>query len=158
MASSRGRTPKPLHEHLLENEKLYGQVAKRAESEPVSDLVPTKPEDLSPMESGIWDYYEKVLDEYKLFTLANGPMLRMLVRMQYEEDLMNREIDTRLPFCDTLAELKDLMAMRDKTHDKKLKLLKQMSLTPAEIAKLHCTLVGGMREGKKGEKDEFFDE
>ena len=80
-----------MHEHLLENEKLYGQVAKRAESEPVSELVPTKPADLSPMESGIWDYYKEVLDEYRLFTLANGPMLRMLVRMQYEEDLMNRE-------------------------------------------------------------------
>lgn len=155
MANKRGQSPKPLKELLLENEKLYGKNALRAELEPRTEKIPTKPEDFSEMESDIWDYYVSTLDEYRLFTLANGPLLRVLTRLHYEAEIMNREIDTHLLVGGSIVELKDHFAMRDRIHSNMLKLFKQMGIGPMEIAKLGCMLAGGTN--KKEEKDEFFD-
>lgn len=152
MANKRGRTPKSLAEHKLENEKLYGAVAKRSETELQAEKIPTKPSDLSEMESDIWDYYQVVMDQYHVFSLINGPMLKMLVRLHYEHELVNREIDEKIMFGISFEEMTELFKIRDKHQGTMLKLYKQMGIGLMEVAKLGC-LLGGLDRGKEDDDD-----
>lgn len=61
---------------------LYGYEKQREETEPAqkSKIEPVCPKDFSKREKEIWHEYAKILKDYDLFLLANGPLLTLLVK------------------------------------------------------------------------------
>ncbi len=86
---------KPAAVNELNHPKLYGQMAKQAEMEPRSSMVPRCPKRLSPAERKIWKNIAAVLKSYGLFAAANAIQMEMLstVMAQYliaSDDLKNK--------------------------------------------------------------------
>lgn len=71
------------HLHILEKEKLYGDVKSRVDGEPKQkhkEKEPSCPIYFSRDEKRIWEKYKEILKEYDLFYLAAGPVLELLVK------------------------------------------------------------------------------
>ncbi len=69
---------KPAAVNELNHPKLYGQMAKQAEMEPRSSMIPRCPKRLSPAERKIWKNIASILKSYGLFSAANAVQIEML--------------------------------------------------------------------------------
>ena len=84
-------TPKPTPTALLKltKGKLYDEQRDRAELEPKPkrELKPKCPGRFSRDEKKEWRYFKRILENYNLFTIANGPIMEMLATnmVQYKD-------------------------------------------------------------------------
>ena len=84
-------TPKPTPTELLRltKGKLYDEQRDRAELEPKPkrELKPKCHGWLNKDEKKEWRYFKKILENYNLFTIANGPIMEMLAKnmVQYRD-------------------------------------------------------------------------
>jgi len=82
---------KPLPTKLLELKKgiLYSDQRDRGELEPKpkKELKPKCPGRLNKDEKKEWRYFKRILENYNLFTIANGPIMEMLATdmVQYKK-------------------------------------------------------------------------
>ena len=86
---TQGRKTIPTALLKLTKGKLYSDQRDRAELEPKPkrELRPKCPGRLSKDEKKEWRYFKRVLENYNLFTIANGPIVEMIAKnmVQYKD-------------------------------------------------------------------------
>ena len=156
----KGRKPLPAEVHALEKDKLYGDLAERVEStpKPKKELKPRCPQRLTKAQRKVWRYYEKILKNYGLYTIANAPILEFLVIDMvmfyelYEDVSKNGPIlisEKGNPYQNP-----NWNAM-NKTQEKIMKYLSELGLSSSGLARIGSLVAGAQK--KKNEMEALID-
>jgi phage terminase small subunit len=146
--------PAPVNE--LNHGKMYGDMAKRAELEPRSDLKPRCPATLTKEERKSWKYYATILKAYGLFSIANAPLLDMLARLTAEAQEFHAKSKGHYMVKDPNNKEKWIVnpywGARHRNEDKIREALKELGLSSLGMAR-----IGQLAVRKKKESDGFFE-
>lgn len=151
-----GRPPKPIAVHQLEKEKLYGELAERAEIEPSSSMTPKCPKTLTTDERKAWRYYAEILNSYGLLSVANAPMLDMVSRLHAETITFHDKARGKPIVKSPKGEgyiVNPFWNARKKNEDTIITLLKELGLSSVGIAR-----IGGYAVQARKRKSEFFED
>ena len=148
---------KPIATHKLNHQKLYGDMAERAELEPMSELEPRCPQGLTKEERKVWRYYKSILKTYGLFSIANAPLLELLSRLTAEVQDFRKKSDGHYMVRDPNDREKWIVnpywgALR-RLEDKIMNCLKELGLSSMGMAR-----IGQLSVRKKKETDGYFED
>jgi P27 family predicted phage terminase small subunit len=152
-----GRPPKSSKIHILEKEKVYGDLKDRIAAEPEQtdpNLEPECPASFCAEEKEIWEKCSDILIQYDLFNIANSIILELLVKNIYYYNVC--VVDLRdMGMCIT-NNGKDVInpfwTMKNKCEDNIMKYLNLLGLSSMGLAKLGCLSVKSKREKSEMEK------
>ena len=151
-----GRPPKPIATHEIEKQKLYGNLAARAEVEPRSDIEPRCPVQFSDAEKKAWKYYKQILKTFGLFNIANAPMLDILSRLHAETLVFHEQCKGKPIVKDPQSggfRVNPIWSARHKNEERIIAILRELGLSSLGLAKL-----GSLMVKKKQESNGFFED
>ena len=155
-----GRSPKSAKVHLLEKEKIYGDVKKRLSREPKQrnpNLKPKCPSSFTKEERKIWKKIAKILDQYGILNLANGTILNLLVQNISDRNIcIERIADDGICIKGRYGyNFNPFWSAKNKCEDNIIKYLNLLGLSSMGLAKLGCLQVQSKK--KKSEMEKLLD-
>lgn len=156
----RGRHPKPIATHKQEKEKLYGDLAERAEIEPepiqIKKIVP--PRYLSKNQKKEWKKFASILRDLSLFHNANSQFLEMLAINvdMYKQCIENIETMGMTELTEKKeCIINPYLKIKSKCEEKIIKILSELGLSSTALAKLGSIMVDAKK--KKSKFEELLD-
>ena len=155
-----GRRPIPEQIHQLEKGKLYGEVAERVENTPKAkkERKPRCPQRLTKAQRKEWRFYADILKNYGLFTIANAPILELLVvdTAQYKECLDKvQRTGMLIKSPNDFPIYNPYWTAMNKLEEKILKCLGELGLSSSGLARIGSLVAGAQR--KKSEMEGLID-
>jgi len=155
-----GRPPKSAQILILGKEKLYGKQKDRVDAEPTQkdkSKTPVCPNDYTKPERKIWQEYADILTEYNLFNLANGQILKLLVRNIADRNKCVKHVKDEGICIDTVRGLtcNPYFSAKNKCEENIMKYLNLLGLSTMGLAKIGCLQAESKK--KKSEMEEMMD-
>lgn len=138
-----GRTPKNFKVLMLEKGVLYGSQKKRGESIDNREenlKVPLCPKIYTKSEREIWNQYADILKEYKLFNIANGPLLELIVRNVKDRENCIKKVKEEGIIIDSYRGkiYNPYWSAKNRCEENILKCLNQLGLSSIGLTRLGC--------------------
>ena len=148
----KGRKPMAAETHLLEKQKVYGDLLERIKSQPTAlrELEPVCPQWFRASLKESWEYLAEILKNRGIFLDINGPLLE--IAAIYRADLMN--LDATLGRTKDPETKDEISKKRDRAAPILIKVLCELNISTTGMARLGSLIV----KGKKKEKEEFFED